>query len=88
VFFDDRLHEPALIDGMKKQSLCAACSRGPSGLLGHEDLFSQSMDASQLQFKCRACGHTWARLYKGVGTIEWAEARANAGSPLPGRRDL
>lgn len=67
--------------------LCANCARGPQGLEGHENLFSQTMDASQIQFRCRECGHLWTRLYRGGGAIEWAEPAGRfPGVPVPGRR--
>lgn len=67
--------------------MCANCMRGPEGMGGHDDLFSQTMDQSQVQFKCRACGHVWARVYGKQGKIEWAEPSAKSpGMVIPGRR--
>lgn len=70
-------------------AMCANCARGPEGMAGHDDLFSHSMDLSQVQFKCRACGHIWARFYREQGQIEWSEPSATSpGMVLPGRSIL
>lgn len=90
VFMSARPIKPKLASDAKVASalpLCASCIRGPVGIAGHEDLFSHTMDASQIQFKCRACGHVWTRLYKGAGVLEWAEPSGRSPGPaLPGRR--
>lgn len=72
---------------MDGRGLCAKCARGPAGMGGHDDLFCQTMDASQLRFRCRACGYVWVRLYRGAEGVEWGEpTQSYPGVPVPGRR--
>ena len=65
---------------------CAKCRAGPAGIEGHESLFTHTMDARQMQFKCQACGAFWIRRYGGGGAFEWTHAAdAHTGMDIPGR---
>ena len=65
---------------------CANCERGPSGVEGHERLFSQTFDMAQMRFKCRECNTAWVRLYGPNGTYSWAiPAGGHPGMDVPGR---
>lgn len=52
-------------------SKCPSCAARPSGIEGHQDLFTHRMAGSQMQFKCRACSLLWTRKVKGDGGFEW-----------------
>ena len=65
---------------------CAPCNAGPSGIEGHGELFTYSMDARQMQFRCQACGNFWVRRYSGAGAFEWTKrAGEPPGMDIPGR---
>ena len=66
---------------------CPDCRRGPSGIEGHEQLFSQTMTMDQMHFKCRACGRLWVRRYAANGTYTWSApvAGERMGMDVPGR---
>ncbi len=65
---------------------CANCRQGPSGIEGHERLFSHTMTGDLMQFKCRACGCIWSRRYGAKGTFVWTmPAGEHPGMETPGR---
>ena len=64
---------------------CTSCSARPTGIEGHEDLFTHRMAGSQMQFKCRACNRLWTRSYQGEGAFEWKLSPGEIfGSDTPG----
>jgi len=66
---------------------CKGCTAGPSGIQGHDDLFTYRMAGKRLQFKCVACELLWVRDYKGGGGFEWARSTDEfAGLAPPGLR--
>jgi hypothetical protein len=66
---------------------CAPCLKGPSGIEGHDDLFTHTMNARQMQFRCRSCGTFWVRQYSGAGSFAWTPPRGeHPGMDVPGRR--
>ena len=65
---------------------CANCERGPSGIEGHERLFSHTFDSSQMRFKCRERNTIWVRRYGENDTYSWASpAGEHPGMDVPGR---
>ena len=67
-------------------AMCMNCERGPSGIEGHERLFSQTFDHDQMRFKCRECNSTWVRRYGENGTYSWAlPVGGHPGRDIPGR---
>lgn len=64
---------------------CTLCEQGPSGIAGHDELFSQAMGSTHMLFRCRQCGTAWVRRQDKNG-FSWA---APAGEPkvmdTPGR---
>ena len=66
---------------------CAHCRRGPSGIAGHERLFSHTMGGNQMQFKCRECAGIWVRRQGADGKFTWSlpAAGEHPGADVPGR---
>ena len=65
---------------------CADCERGPSGIEGHERLFSQTFDQAQMRFKCRECNCVWVRRYGENATYAWSlPVGGHPGMDVPGR---
>ena len=65
---------------------CAHCGKGPSGIEGHERLFSHTFTGEQMRFKCRECGCIWVRRYGANRTFMWAmPAGEHPGMDVPGR---
>ena len=63
---------------------CERCAKGPSGIDGHTDLFTQSMAGGLVHFRCQACGSDWNRHYAAEGTFSWAlPAGEYQGADLP-----
>lgn len=68
---------------MKK---CRPCQDGPSGIEGHDDLFTRTMDGRHMQFVCRGCGAVWARYYNAPQSFQWKSLPAQVqGTAVPGR---
>ena len=65
--------------------MCADCMAGPSGVAGHDRLFSQTMSADEMHFRCRACSVSWARRLALDGSHVWAAIDAPYGADVPGR---
>jgi hypothetical protein len=63
---------------------CADCERGPVGIAGHDSLFSYSMGASEMYFKCRACGSSWLRRPRD-SSYSWQSVERPVGADVPGR---
>lgn len=67
-------------------SACARCQKGPRGIAGHDELFSQTMASSHMQFKCRECGSRWVRRQRADGDYVWTPPAGEAkGMDTPGR---
>ena len=64
---------------------CSHCNRGPSGIAGHDELFSQTMSPPEMQFKCRACSQAWARRERADHAYSWVPIGKFAGIDVPGR---
>ena len=62
---------------------CTACSTLPSGILGHRDLFSESLNARSVVFSCGHCGSRWVRAYAAEGAYAWSELCGTTGAPAP-----
>jgi hypothetical protein len=66
--------------------MCPDCRQGPSGIQGHDSLFSHTMSAERMQFICRTCTAIWVRHYGSEGTFVWAPpAGERPGMDTPGR---
>ena len=71
---------------MALASKCSDCMRGPSGIAGHERLFSHTMGGDQMHFKCKECDRRWVRRYAENGSFSWAESKGeHPGMDVPGR---
>ena len=67
-------------------SACAHCQKGPRGIAGHDELFSQTMASAHMHFKCRECGAAWVRRQGADGHYAWtAPAGEVKGMDTPGR---
>ena len=65
---------------------CANCRRGPSGIEGHERLFSHTMNSQRMRFRCADCGAFWVRDYGEPGEFSWsAPGDEHPGMDVPGR---
>lgn len=64
---------------------CSDCEAGPSGIVGHDRLYSHTMTGKEMQFACRACGRFWARSLAGSEPHAWREVNAPSGEDVPGR---
>ncbi|HET7729146.1 MAG TPA: hypothetical protein VFK48_03850 [Usitatibacter sp.] len=65
---------------------CPDCRRGPSGIAGHDRLFSHTMARDHMHFKCRECETSWIRRYRDDGGFSWAPAAGERpGMDVPGR---
>ena len=64
---------------------CPDCRRGPTGIAGHDALFSQTMGSDEMQFRCRTCQQAWARKHPGTHSYHWAPIGKLAGMDVPGR---
>jgi hypothetical protein len=62
---------------------CKACDALPSGILGHRQLFSESLDSRSVVFSCGHCGSRWVRAYAAEGAYAWSELCAQTGAPAP-----
>ena len=63
---------------------CTKCRALPSGIEGHDGLFTHRMAGSQMQFKCADCGLLWTRTYAGEGAFQWMLATGEIlGPELP-----
>jgi hypothetical protein len=67
---------------------CLACSSGPRGIAGHEQLFSHTMGSSEMHFVCRSCGSAWARQSADTGAFEWRAIDSPSGADTPGRSGM
>ena len=64
---------------------CADCTRGPTGIAGHDSLFSQTMGLDEMHFSCRACKRAWARRPGTGDSYAWEPIGEVAGAATPGR---
>ena len=65
---------------------CNFCKRGPTGIIGHDKLFSHTMTSDRMTFKCRECGSMWSRRYGDDGKFLWSPAAGgDVGMDTPGR---
>ena len=65
---------------------CAPCGRGPTGIAGHDALFSHNMGATHMHFRCRDCGSVWVRRYGAEGDFLWGPSGGeHPGMDTPGR---
>ena len=64
---------------------CAGCTSGPAGIAGHDQLFSHTMTAGEMQFRCRSCGESWVRRYRSDGSYAWESIDRTSGPDVPGR---
>jgi len=64
---------------------CPDCKRGPTGIAGHDALFSQTMSPEEMQFRCKACQQAWARKLRSTNSYAWAPIAKLAGADTPGR---
>ena len=64
---------------------CAECILGPSGIAGHDLLFSHTMSAIAMHFKCRGCQRAWARTRLADGDYRWSTITSPSGADVPGR---
>jgi hypothetical protein len=65
---------------------CDLCAAGPSGIAGHDRLFSQSMTPDLMHFLCRGCGSRWVRRAPAEGGYQGREpAGEHKGYDTPGR---
>lgn len=65
---------------------CAQCEEGPSGIAGHERLFSQTFGGDRMGFKCKECNCVWVRRAGTDGTFSWALPKGEfPGMDVPGR---
>lgn len=62
---------------------CAMCERGPKGVEGHLDLFIETMNAAEMQFRCRTCGGIWARGIKNKACLWTKRESAVPGGMVP-----
>jgi hypothetical protein len=51
---------------------CPACSRGPTGFAGHDDLTVQTIGDGRMMLRCRSCGSFWSRTLEKEGYFAWA----------------
>ena len=64
--------------------MCRNCEAGPSGIIGHEQLFSHIMSAREMHFTCRDCGDSWSRR-SNPGGYAWERIERPTGLDVPGR---
>jgi hypothetical protein len=65
-------------------ALCERCKAGPSGISGHDDLYTKSFVAgSNVVLQCRTCGALWHRTAIKDGAFTWAVTQAGHGSTVP-----
>jgi hypothetical protein len=81
------MNAPFLKEGMNPPAAttCRDCMRGPSGIAGHDALFSQTMSPDEMHFRCRACQQAWARRHEAANSYYWARIARVAGTDTPGR---
>lgn len=64
---------------------CADCMAGPTGIAGHDRLFSETMGADHMHFRCRGCGALWVRRLPPGQHFEWSRSDEIFGTDTPGR---
>ena len=64
---------------------CLQCVAGPRGIAGHDQLYSHTMDATEMHFLCRSCGTAWARKPAASGDFQWRAIDSPYGPGTPGR---
>lgn len=70
---------------MDMNSLCAACSDGPSGIEGHPALRVDAIGNQVMTFRCGSCEAHWSRTARRGGQFVWtALAARTADSPWMG----
>jgi hypothetical protein len=74
-----------LAPGGADRAPCPECSQGPAGIAGHDRLFSHTMSAVAMHFKCRACELAWARTQASDGVYRWEAITSPSGADVPGR---
>jgi hypothetical protein len=67
---------------------CGPCQAGPWGIAGHEDLFSQTMGADHMHFRCRACGTLWVRHADAALRYSWTASSRLTGPDTPGKQGM
>ena len=65
-------------------SPCGDCISGPAGIAGHDRLFSETMGADHMHFRCRGCGALWMRRAAGL-KYDWSRSDELVGTDTPGR---
>jgi hypothetical protein len=68
------------------EALCPACTVGPAGIEGHQDLRVRSLGENAMGFTCRTCHALWSRTYSTHGSFFWlrrAAPGADVGMSLP-----
>jgi hypothetical protein len=55
---------------------CDACSHGPSGIEGHQDLLVQAIGGYRIMLKCRRCDSLWSRAQPAQSRFEWTRITA------------
>ncbi len=64
---------------------CLPCAAGPSGILGHDQLYSHTMGSEEMHFLCRTCGRAWSRKGAVGGPFDWGVIGSPSGAGTPGR---
>jgi hypothetical protein len=54
-------------------SKCPKCTKGPTGMEGHLDLFVNTINGGSMQFKCRTCATLWMRRVNDKG-VDWTDS--------------
>ena len=51
---------------------CQACSRGPTGFAGHDELNVNTIGDGRMMLRCGSCGSFWSRTLEREGYFAWA----------------
>ena len=72
--------------GLRHMPDCQDCKAGPAGIAGHDRLFSETMGAGRMHFRCRACDLVWVRLQDDAGEFVWSRSAGKLyDTDTPGR---
>ena len=71
------------VTGQVQDEACEDCNLGPTGVAGHDRLYSHTMSPTEMHFSCRACGRYWARPHESPYT--WKAIKSPTGADVPGR---
>ena len=64
---------------------CQACSRGPTGFAGHDELNVNTIGDGRMMLRCGSCGAFWSRTLERQGYFTWAAlTQRMAASPALG----